>query len=505
MDSYTTIWNNFCKSVTKAQSNNQKEMAFEKSTMIDLLSGLGWSQLRNNLDEQRRMTVGHTEVFADFVLHEVNSPKGQVVIELKRPKHNQTKEDIDQLCSYMKLSFSPFGLYIGEKIEIYYNRLGDQNEPVSINSINYTIDNKEGIYLLHLLKFDTFDSDKWKNYCEDSIKLMQSVEYWTSEKGKEELFQFILDKAKLSPNFTERLRTLLKISVEKNLFKTASEAVTDEPQQGFAEEERPGQNPKPHKKGKREVYNFNGKTYNAKDYAMAIVKKLMSDHPSFTYLQIKSTFPKSFAWGPVFLTTNEWKAKKKSVRENYFGNDILTDANGQKFVFSNQWTHDGVVKMRECLDKVSSNEVPQEISHKEDKQEEIIAQANNYIQAEPSFNMPRKGQTVYSLNGSDFFPAAAIGYNVVKKYIKEYPNATIEEIKKIMPLKVFGFWTIINESVWKSRYSSGNQKRRYVQFPFFDGQGKKFFVSNQWDKASVKELEPLISKLGWKIEKVVKA
>ena len=44
----------------------------------------------------------------------------------------------------MKQSYCPYGLYIGEKIEIYYNKLDDRNEPILINSIEYTTSNKEG-------------------------------------------------------------------------------------------------------------------------------------------------------------------------------------------------------------------------------------------------------------------------------------------------------------------------------------------------------------------------
>ena len=50
----------------------------------------------------------------------------------------------------MKQSYCPYGLYIDEKIEIYYNKLDDRNEPILINSIEYTTSNKEGVILLNL-------------------------------------------------------------------------------------------------------------------------------------------------------------------------------------------------------------------------------------------------------------------------------------------------------------------------------------------------------------------
>lgn len=506
MDSYTTIWNNFCKSVTKAQSNNQKEMAFEKSTMIDLLSGLGWSQLRNNLVEQKPMPVGRTEVFADFVLEDANTGKKRVVIELKRPNHNQTQDDIKQLSSYMKLSYCSYGLYIGEKIEIYYNRLNDDKEPARINSINYTLNNKEGIFLLKLLQYDSFDSDKWKNYCEGSIKLLQSVDYWTSENGKEELFQFILDKTKLSSDFSDRLRTLLNISVEKKQFKPATDTPNIKTEKGnVSSKSEKGKEIKESdkfaSKGKNRIFKLNGQTYNARDYALAIVKELISKRPNYTFAQIKSTFPKSFNWGEILITIPEWKAKKQSVRENYF-NDILKDANGLEFVLSNQWTREGAQQMKICLDKVPND-------HSEDKgfvNDNVFAISKSNVQGEPVFRMPGKGKLVYSINGGkDYFPAGAIGYYVIKRYLAEHSNANIEEIRQILPARVHNYKTIIDSSTWEETYAPGKQKHtRYVPFCFTDNKGNKFYVSNQWDKKNISGLEMLLSKLGWKIDKIVK-
>ena len=215
MNTIINVWNNFCKSIKIGQKNNQKEISFEKSTMTEILSLLGWSRFKENVIEQKRMEVSNTEVIADFVLLDPISKRDEIIIELKRPNHVQTKGDVSQLWSYMKQSFAPYGLYIGEKIQIYYKKL-DRNDPSLINTIEYSENNREGAFLFSLLNADTFNEDKWKNYCEDSLKLMKSVEYWTSDKGKAELFQFILERAGLSPDFTDRLRSILSISVQKN-------------------------------------------------------------------------------------------------------------------------------------------------------------------------------------------------------------------------------------------------------------------------------------------------
>lgn len=505
MNGDSTVWNNFCKSVLKAQRNNERELDFEKSTMIDLLSGLGWSSLKDNLVEQKSMVVAHTSVFADFVLLDTISQKEQIVIELKRPNHNQSEEDIRQLWSYMKLSFAPYGLYVGEKIEIYYNRL-DRNEPVLINTINFTANNEEGIFLLKLLKVDTFDVNRWKNYCEDSIKLKKSIQFWTSPEGKEELSKFILSRAGLSPDFTNRLRTLLTISVERNQVGSTDVTTKDtseEKAQETSAENKETNKQNTHKKNSQE-YRIGKSSYkSAKSFALAIVKKYMELHPNFSFDQIKAAFPKSFAWGHILVTEEEWKAKKPSVQENYFSDDILTDANGQHFLLSNQWTRDAVADMRKVLDEGSLLESQE--SYKVSSEEDNLV-ADPHVQVKPVFKMPRKGSQVYSLNGGrDFFPAGAMGYNIVRRYLDGHPESSSEEIAKLMPAKVFGYRTIIDANTYDMKFAPGKKNHiRYVPYAFTDGLGKRFYVSNQWDKASIAELEPIIAKLGWSIEKKIK-
>lgn len=506
MDGYSTVWNNFCKSALKAQRDNEKELVFEKSTMIDLLSGLGWSSLKDNLVEQKSMVVAHTSVFADFVLIDTNTQKEQIVIELKRPKHNQSEEDVRQLWSYMKLSFAPYGLYVGEKIEIYYNRL-DRNEPVLINTINYTDNNEEGIFLLQLLKSDTFDVERWKSYCEDSIKLMKSIQYWTSPEGKEELFKFILSRAGLSPDFTNRLRTLLTISVERNEMEDpdVKPDVKSEPSHPHIATIKKAKKAEKHNSSNN-GYRIGNIVYNsAKSYAMAIVKKYIELNPDYTFDQIKEAFPKSFAWGQILVTEQEWKAKKPTVQENYFSDDVLTDSNGQRFLLSNQWTKDAVADMRRAFDEALPSDSQQKYNaSSEEANANIVAEP--HVQVEPVFRMPRRGSQVYSMNGGrDFFPAGAIGYNVVKRYLNGHPESSSEEIAKLMPVKVFGYRTIIDGNTYDMKFAPDKTDHvRYVPYAFTDGLGKRFYVSNQWDKASIAELEPIIAKLGWSIERKIK-
>jgi len=475
MDTITNVWNNFCKSIRVGQKNNQKEISFEKSTMTEILSLLGWSRFKENLIEQKRMDVSNTEVIADFVLLDPVSKRDEIIIELKRPNHIQTKGDVSQLWSYMKQSFAPYGLYIGEKIQIYYNKL-DRNNPSLINTIEYSENNREGAFLFSLLNADTFNEDKWKNYCEDSLKLMKSVEYWTSDKGKSELFQFILEKAGLSPDFTDRLRSILSISVQKNgsSYKKGNVDFADVVQEHNVEKNTHATESK-----SSHDYVIDGQHYQtAKDYAFAIVKYLVKTAPQLTYEEIKHVFPKSFSWGPVFLKWNEVILKKQSARSRYFTDQPFRDVNGVSFVISNQWTHEYVHVMREALDKKLGI----------NKKVKVTAQSND-----------KRRKTSYIIDGERITTAASFGYYFVKRYFKEHPQAKISEIQSYLPLYLWGFKTIVTKEEWEKEYKDLSHKR-YYNISVSDSEGNEYMVSNQWDKNSIANMNSVLSKLGWNIE-----
>lgn len=476
MNTIINVWNNFCKSIKIGQKNNQKEISFEKSTMTEILSLLGWSRFKENVIEQKRMEVSNTEVIADFVLLDPISKRDEIIIELKRPNHVQTKGDVSQLWSYMKQSFAPYGLYIGEKIQIYYKKL-DRNDPSLINTIEYSENNREGAFLFSLLNADTFNEDKWKNYCEDSLKLMKSVEYWTSDKGKAELFQFILERAGLSPDFTDRLRSILSISVQKNGPSYKKENIE---QSDVVQEETEDRTMNGFDSKSKHDYVIDGQHYHtAKDYALAIVKSLIKDEPQLKYEQIKQTFPKSFSWGPVFLTWNELIAKKKSVRSRYFTDVPLRDSNGVNFVVSNQWTHEYVGEMRKALDK------RKEVQKKE---------ANTNVKAKVA-----RRKISYSIDGERLTTAASFGYYFVSRYLKEHPQAKISEVQSYLPLYLWGFKTIVTKEEWEKEYKDLSHKR-YYNTPISDSDGNEYIVSNQWDKNSIANMIKILSQLGWKLE-----
>ena len=342
------LWNNLCKVVEEGKNVNQKEYAFEGS-IKNFLARLGWSTFDENLKEQYQVPVGHQKIIPDFVLLEPATKRPEIVIELKRPGHNQKDEDITQLRSYMKQIYSLFGLYIGEKLEIYYNQLEEREEPVLINSIDFSVNNEEGQYLLNILFADDFNEGKWKDYCNNFIKLKASIDYWTSDKGKSELFQFILERAGLSPDFTDKLTSLLNLEVSK-----ISENRGDEPEpeaeepteevidEGVSEPVTPSPQPVAIKK-----YGLNEeKPINKRKFAYEVIKRFVEAHPEMKFKDIIKHFGKRNDFKAVLILEADWKKKTPDGQGRYFRNEqVLTDASGKRFLVSNQWTQNAIEKI----------------------------------------------------------------------------------------------------------------------------------------------------------------
>lgn len=72
-------------------------MTFEKSTMAKILSFLGWSRFKENIEEQKRMQLSNSDVNCRFCPFKSYRQRDEIIIGLKRPSHTQIKADISQL------------------------------------------------------------------------------------------------------------------------------------------------------------------------------------------------------------------------------------------------------------------------------------------------------------------------------------------------------------------------------------------------------------------------
>lgn len=208
------IWNTFCEDISK--NKGVKEITFEKEIVKGFLQALGWSRYDRNLEEQYGLY--NRKWIPDFVFY-LNNDKNakEIILELKKPDHKQRKVDIEQIEAYMKLTDCRFGLYFGEKLEVFYLEEKDgKRSAASITSIDWTIDNEAGASLIELLDFKNYDRKKLEQFCLDHLYLNSFLHLWSTQRGQKHLYDGIMEHFMLPPSMTSSLQSRLKFTIEDN-------------------------------------------------------------------------------------------------------------------------------------------------------------------------------------------------------------------------------------------------------------------------------------------------
>lgn len=205
------IWNTFCEDISK--NKGVKEMIFEKEIVKSFLQALGWSRYDRNLEEQYGLY--RRKWIPDFVFYLNNDENHkEIILELKKPDHKQRKVDIEQIEAYMKLTDCRFGLYFGEKLEVFYLKEKDgKRSAASVTTIDWTIDNEAGERLIELLDFKNYDRDKLEQFCFDHLKLNSSLRLWSTQQGRHFLYDGIMEHFVLPPSLASSLQSRLKFTI----------------------------------------------------------------------------------------------------------------------------------------------------------------------------------------------------------------------------------------------------------------------------------------------------
>ena len=208
------IWNTFCEEISK--NKGVKEMTFEKEIVKGFLQALGWSRYDGNLEEQYGLYS--RKWIPDFVFY-LNNDKNakEIILELKKPDHKQRKVDIEQIEAYMKLTDCRFGLYFGEKLEVFYLQEKDgKRSAASVTTIDWTIDNEAGANLIELLDFKNYDRKKLEQFCLDNIYLNTFLRHCKHQGGQQQLYDCIMERFMLPESMAGSLRSRLKFTVVDN-------------------------------------------------------------------------------------------------------------------------------------------------------------------------------------------------------------------------------------------------------------------------------------------------
>ena len=118
-----------------------------------------------------------------------------------------------------------------------------------------------------------------------------------------------------------------------------------------------------------------------------------------------------------------------------------------------------------------------------------------------------QGRVAIRLNGVEYKTKGLMGFAVVKEYLKVHPKTTIGELKDIFHnglLGRWGAWNFIEDDLElaKTLKAESGQYRHLLRDEYIltSGDGVRFVVSNQWEKANVLYLLQIAKNEGWKYE-----
>lgn len=163
-------WNYFVYDLCEAKKKDVDEDSFH--TLIETqLQHLGWAKFKGDICHKPNIHIGNSNRIEPDILIK-RGGEDEFVIEVKRPSHKQSKKDVEQLLSYMRLLKLSVGIYMGEHIEIFYD-MPSSKEAVSIMKVPLEIDNKLGAKFVDKFLKDNFSRESIVDFCEERIQEIQ--------------------------------------------------------------------------------------------------------------------------------------------------------------------------------------------------------------------------------------------------------------------------------------------------------------------------------------------
>ncbi len=163
-------WNQFVYVLCEAKKKDVDEDTYH--TLIEnQLQLLNWMMYKGEICHKPNIPIGNSKFIQPDILIKSDNEE-QFVIEVKRPVHSQTERERVQLESYMRQLKLDVGIYIGEHIEVFYDK-PKSKDAVSVMRIPLEIDNKLGAKFVENFFRDNFSRDAIVGFCEERIKEIQ--------------------------------------------------------------------------------------------------------------------------------------------------------------------------------------------------------------------------------------------------------------------------------------------------------------------------------------------
>ena len=290
-------WNEFVYELLEAKNRNAEESEYH-FIIESQLKLLGWLKFKGEICHKTNIPIGNNNFIQPDILIKKDGEE-MFVIEVKRPVHTLTDRERQQLGSYMRQLKLTIGLYIGDHIEIFYDK-PDAKEIISVFSVELEPDTKDGEKFVSLFDRGRYDQSGIHKFCEEQIAKQKEKENLDKIREKlladgdsiiaESLKQYLSNKYgdDITEDKIEEVLSPLKFSVSLEDNNTVSEETyIPTPASDYKRDEI----------GKVKVvydytkYKLNGSYPMGKnEFVLAVVKTYLREHPEMTYQELEDIF-----------------------------------------------------------------------------------------------------------------------------------------------------------------------------------------------------------------------
>lgn len=336
-----TIWNNICKELLEEKRKRVSEKEYQNKVFTHFFYLLNW--YRAKVEQQYRQRVGSNVQYVEYDIVFFAGDEKLFVIEMKEPNHTQSKGDIEQLSSYMKLLPVQFGIYIGEHIELFYKPYNN-DEPESVLKIEFIEGSNNGKTFVELFLQENFNTENLIKFCKVQIekqerekRVKEYINELTTEKGKQLIGELLAQKLCSEGYTAENIENIIQ-GIEISVYKKKQVSNTTK------ELEKAKTNIKTNLKEKGTYnldhthYKLNGKGYYGKGrLALAIVKQFVKENPHLSFYNIKSAVPLSIK---TYSEIQNWKKTVNDIHKEkrWFEDqeELMTSSDGITFALTTQ-------------------------------------------------------------------------------------------------------------------------------------------------------------------------